>query len=384
MREEGFMSAAGQGAGTTTPPAKPHARVEWIDLAKAVAIVAIIVGHFTAFFLSLSPESDAAFRLMDTFHVPLFFLLSGYCMSGPLDKRRALRLLRRCGLPYLFCGIACLLVCAVAIDGFQPEAHVFGFLYGAGAYRGQILFGDPAVVQSIGVLWFLPCLLFGQLFASLCLRAERLAPWLPPLLALGLFMVGATTAGMLFLPLDVQPGLCAAWFICCGYLLKRQDAFRPGVPLRLMQAGGVLYMALVVAGPLEEAMYCNATYHQPLIDAIGCACAAVLVASLSKGLERLPRRAERAVSWIGRNTLAIFCFHAITLATGDHLKWRLLELVSAGVSLPLVLIGSLALDLLVSIACAWAVRYVPGVRAIFGYGPRIRADAPSAPHDAGT
>lgn len=345
------------------------ARIAWIDLAKALAIIAIIVGHFTAFFASVSPGADAAFRLMDSFHVPLFFLLSGYCLKGPLDRARAARLLKRCLVPYVFCGAACLVVCALFIKGFRLEQHLFGLFYGAGAYRDRILFADPAAVQAIGALWFLPSLLFGQLFASLCLRTARLSPALPVALALVLFLVGATTAGKLFLPFDLQQALCASWFICCGYLLKRHGAFERAPVLRLLQVAGALYMAALLSGTLEEPMYCNSTYHQPLVDCLGCVGAACLVASFAKGLERLPQRAEGALAWVGRNTLAIFCFHAITLAPGDHLKWWLLGIASAGAGVPAVLMASLATDLALSLLLAWAAPFVPGVRAVFGYAP---------------
>lgn len=348
-------------------------RIPWIDLAKAIAIVAIIVGHFTAFFASASPAADAAFRLMDSFHVPLFFLLSGYCLKGPLDRARAARLAKRCLLPYAFCGAACLVACALLIDGVRIEQHLFGLFYGAGAYRDHILFADTADVQAIGVLWFLPSLLFGQLFASLCLRAGKLGPGLPLALSFALFLVGATTAGLLFLPWDIQQALCAAWFICCGYLLKRYEVLRRPWARRALQVTGALYMAALVGGVLEEPMYCNSTYHQPVLDGLGCVGAACLVTSLAKGLERLPQRAEAALSWVGRNTLAIFCFHAITLATGDHLKWWLLDLASSGLGVAVVLPVSLGIDLALSIGLAWAVRFVPGVRAVFGYGPPDQA-----------
>ena len=293
-------------------------RIPWIDLAKAIAIVAIIVGHFTAFFASASPAADAAFRLMDSFHVPLFFLLSGYCLKGPLDRARAAKLAKRCLLPYAFCGAACLVACALLINGVRIEQHLFGLFYGAGAYRDHILFADAADVQAIGAL-------------------------------------------------------CAAWFICCGYLLKRYEVLRRPWARRALQMAGALYMAALVGGVLEEPMYCNSTYHQPVLDGLGCVGAACLVTSLAKGLERLPQRAEATLSWVGRNTLAIFCFHAITLATGEHLKGWLLDLASAGLGVAVVLPVSLGVDLALSIGLAWAVRFVPGVRTVFGYRPPDQA-----------
>ncbi len=341
-------------------------RIEWIDLAKAVAIIAIIVGHFTAFFLTVLPAAGPVFRFMDSFHVPLFFLLSGFCMSAPLGWERTVRLAKQCLVPYAFCGALCIVVCVFTVDGFRLEEHLFGFFYGAGAYRDHILFGDPAVVQSIGVLWFLPCLLFGKIFASLCLRLERFARWLPLAAAFAMFMVGALTAPLLFLPWDIQPALAAAWFICCGSMLGRYGVLERKGLRRGLQMAGALYVGGVSAGLFGDPMYCNSTYHQPVIDGIGCACAAVLVMGAARALERLPERIEHGLSWVGRNTLAIFCFHAISLAPGDYLKWDLLGLVSAGANPVLVLVGALVIDAALSIFFAWAALRTPGIRRIFG------------------
>lgn len=340
-------------------------RIAWIDLAKAVAIFAIMIGHFTAFFAAEVPAAGFLFRFTDSFHVPLFFLLSGYLMHAPLDRERAWRLARRCLVPYAFCGALCIVVCAFAIDGFRLEEHLFGFFYGAGAYRDRILFGDPSVVQSIGVLWFLPCLFFGKLFASLCLRLDRFGCWLPLAAALALFMIGALTAPLLFLPWDIQPALAAAWYICCGSVLARSRALAKPWLRRTLQAAGALYMAAVTFGLLGDPMYCNSTYHQPLIDAFGCVCAATLVMSVSRALEKLPGRAEGALTWVGRNTLTIFCFHAVTLASGDHLKWDLHALIVAGADPVLTLLVATVLDVALSILCAWAALHTPGVRRIF-------------------
>lgn len=44
-------------------------RIEWVDLAKGIAILAVITGHETSGFIKF---------LIFSFHMPIFFILSGY------------------------------------------------------------------------------------------------------------------------------------------------------------------------------------------------------------------------------------------------------------------------------------------------------------------
>jgi hypothetical protein len=54
-------------------PSPSGKRVEWIDLAKFIAISLMVMGH-------LGLPKPAA-RLIHVFHMPVFFLLSGYCFN---------------------------------------------------------------------------------------------------------------------------------------------------------------------------------------------------------------------------------------------------------------------------------------------------------------
>ena len=48
-------------------------RIEWIDICKYLGILAIYIGHF-------GTDAGSAFKFVFTYHVPLFFFLSG-CMD---------------------------------------------------------------------------------------------------------------------------------------------------------------------------------------------------------------------------------------------------------------------------------------------------------------
>ncbi len=71
-------------------------RIHYLDIAKGISMIAIVAGH-----LGNGPINQFVF----TFHVPIFFLLSGYFMKPmddiPFIKKKAKQLL----LPYIItCG----------------------------------------------------------------------------------------------------------------------------------------------------------------------------------------------------------------------------------------------------------------------------------------
>lgn len=44
-------------------------RIDWIDTAKGIGIIAVIIGHFHV--------PDLTMRLIYSWHMPLFFIISG-------------------------------------------------------------------------------------------------------------------------------------------------------------------------------------------------------------------------------------------------------------------------------------------------------------------
>lgn len=54
-------------------------RIEWIDRMRGLAIMLVVTGHLLQF--NGIPTSNAAFEWIYSFHMPLFFAISGYCAA---------------------------------------------------------------------------------------------------------------------------------------------------------------------------------------------------------------------------------------------------------------------------------------------------------------
>lgn len=133
-------------------------RIEWIDIAKGIAILAMVAGH-----VSLLPWEPVR-KLIFSFHMPLFFILSGYTTKQAIDnpftniKKYAKQLL----LPYLYIAVVSSLV-YLSRNGFTAEYIFNEFLRialgsGVPADYGP---GRPIFLKSIpvaGAIWFLPAM----------------------------------------------------------------------------------------------------------------------------------------------------------------------------------------------------------------------------------
>ena len=53
---------------------KVKKRVEYIDIAKGIALFLVVWGH-------LVPDDSTVFRIIFSFHMPLFFILSGMTLN---------------------------------------------------------------------------------------------------------------------------------------------------------------------------------------------------------------------------------------------------------------------------------------------------------------
>ena len=73
-------------------------RIEYIDIAKGVAIILVLLGHIETCPAGLKSS-------IYSFHMPLFFILSGYFMKEGTELRLlAKKLFKSLMVPYLIIG----------------------------------------------------------------------------------------------------------------------------------------------------------------------------------------------------------------------------------------------------------------------------------------
>jgi len=311
-------------------------RIETFDLLKGLGILLMIVGHSTG---KMSGLRDFIF----SFHMPLFFLISGYFFTSVKWKTLLSKNAQRLLVPYLFTGllIGAYLVFEVwqagGNPGFVALKRLKAIALGSGAPR---VLGINA---PIGAIWFLVALFWSTIFLNLALRTKY-----PLFLCLLFSGIGFALHGEIFLPLSFQPGLTGALFLYVGYWVKQQGFFTadPLIPTNASSSNKGLLPLVAFAlwftsfqrGQLE--MSCD-YYHLWYFDMLGAISACYLlwlgVRAFEEWLQvhaeslsiatRCARGVKSGLLFFGKYSLVVLCFHLVDLTC---IPWKYVQPIGWG------------------------------------------------------
>lgn len=315
-------------------------RVEWIDNARGIGILAIVLGH-------VYNRTAGLGRWLYAWHIPLFFLLPGVLFAlrggersepfGRLVVQKAKSLL----FPYVGFSLASVLLMAI----YEGVPNALSAL----VFKVILPFG-------MGTLWFLPTLFLAEVFF---LGVKRGAGGDGRVLAVYALVVVFTTlfsrlnytamsAGPWKTALDyvdlVNRALIGSVFIATGYYGAKW--------LRLPAEG--LPLALSVLPPLTATLVlCRYNYVDVHFSIIGnpalfyllalCGCYAVCAVAMllaSAGL-------SGAMKYMGRNALIVFATHSnftvlhYSRMLAAHTPWHRSATFVIAILLELVLIFAL-------------------------------------------
>lgn len=279
-------------------------RVAWIDVARGIGILSVIVGH------TVVPASDIAFAIF-TFHLPLFFVLSGYCSSfdAPFCSfvaRKARSLL----LPYVATLVIYYAYWALFYRGYSHDSNGFlhiaqvcllGLLYGTGQTVAQAPW-----IQAVGPVWFLPALFSANVVAYAVSRIAK--PGFERLAVVAMCAVAGMCLGhVLYMPWGLDVALVAQAFIFAGSALKAQRLS----PLLL----GLSLVAYLVSWQYHGLDLNDRYYSDLMISCVGAVGGSIVVIFFAQQLAKVavPRA---ALEYIGRASIVILCFHVFDVTHG--------------------------------------------------------------------
>ena len=134
-------------------------RVSWIDIAKGIGIFLIVFGHTIQ-------QTGIMRQILYSFHVPLFFVISGLTYKSDESSTFFLKKkIKGLLIPYWAVGLISIIVILLINqfvhlqqDNTNFFVNVFGLIYGN--YRTGLMWWNRP-------LWFIPCLFITLLFVDL-------------------------------------------------------------------------------------------------------------------------------------------------------------------------------------------------------------------------
>lgn len=278
-------------------------RKEYIDIARGIAIILMAIGH-----LGLK---NSLTQIIYSFHMPLFFVLSGMTIKHESDLRRYLnKRIKRLVVPYLL----------FALIFSNPEFTAWIYvLYGS---RNSI-----SLAGSSTPLWFLPCLFVADFIFQLLLRLHKYAgggitkcfitfisTCVLAILGLLLSRVNVIRLG---LPLSLDIALIALPFMCFGWLIgQKSDIKIKKSVLSVLLFGAVVLVFILYRYNLPISLTQGFNHVELSIGAVGIVplfyfCALLgsfAVVAISFLIQKF-----YVLSEMGKNTLTCLGIHGVVI-----------------------------------------------------------------------
>lgn len=286
-------------------------RIEYLDVARGIGILLVVLGHND--FGSLSPFFR---QLIYSFHVPLFFFLSGYFINtsaGFSDyfKKRFHSVLK----PYVF-TIFLIYIASVSFEkmGFQTAiGRIVKSLYGTFYYIDW------------GQLWFLPHLFVVSLYAFIFIRImDKLQNrWIRWALLLGTLAISLVFLHSFYpysvsvfgkeyeifgLPFSLDVLLLSGFFFLMGNEVRQVTAERTFNNLLILVAAGAGLVLLNILFPYDVDI-AKRIYDSFLVNTSEAVLGILLVLALARQIELHSGHLTSLFKYVGNISLIILLFH---------------------------------------------------------------------------
>lgn len=263
-----------------------------LDALKGCGIILMIIGH------SLFPSILA--RPFLVFHMPLFFIVSGYLFKEKPVVELVKKNFKRVIIPYLFTG--CIMWLCLALLNEQYDWGI-SLLFG-NAYK--TLCWDMS--YTVGPLWFLISFFFAALLFSLVNKIPQ--KWLQMVILLILFYISLWIKDAVnMLPLGILPAIPGALFFFLGNSLKkyRIKLFNKGTII----LGAICYLICCLYGQLAMSWH---IYRLQFVQIIAAFFSTIILYEILKKIKH-----KSFLSYVGMYSLPFMCIHSIDRHLGATL-----------------------------------------------------------------
>lgn len=332
-------------------------RLRYVDITKGIAIISIILGHL---------GNDHINRVVYTFHVPVFFFITGFFTNTKRSIRDFVKnKVRTLLVPYV---VTCLIITVIGtVEGWilgDARGAFFKWCY-ASVYGAGDTYTEPFYIPAIGALWFLWATFWGSLFLRISLECSK---YLRIAFIFALFLFGYCSRAICWFPLSLQAGACAAAFLYMGYLLKDAKESMKQVSSEL-KCAAVVFSVITwyfFIKDFQSFWFVHCDFGRGIVDILGSVCACFVVLCISKMIDWKTNYISRFLSFFGKYSLLVLCVHIIEL---NLFPWRQFtdKLIAFGMpeafQLPFLIIAKLAADL----TCVYILSRISFVRKLYGY-----------------
>lgn len=292
-------------------------RVDWIDIAKGLAIILMVIGH--------TIPNNHFMTLIFSFHMPLFIILSGFVYKPLKDKTELLTRLKKYIRKILFPYLITLFICSVIIFCKNYDWNFLNFIsfvmknliWGNGV--GYTFLGINFI--NIGPIWFLLTLFFAKIIFDLInYKFGHYDLHVNIIIFCFLLLCGIEIGLSIWLPQNFDLVFIFLFYLYIGYLFKQYyNKLNTNGTLLFVVAFMIWCICLGFNINIELAVR---KYPYYILSVVESLCASYCVIELCKILCET-KLIKNILMNIGRISLIILCVHSIECFLID---WRSLSI----------------------------------------------------------
>lgn len=272
-------------------------RVTYLDIAKGFAILAVISGH-----CGLGKIGTFLY----TFHLPLFFIISGYCFKFQNDFKVFIKSkVKNYLVPYFCCSII-LAVYGFITHGLKSGEWIIIYLIDRLLSfiiqrRHTTLWFLAALFFGVLIFWLI-CKLFKNNLKNICIVSSILS---------FTFIIYDEVIGI-SLPWNIDTSFIILFYLAFGYLLKSKSILEHMISnKRRLPIYIVAAWVINISCSLANYLLCHKTYEMfvssygvfPLTIIAACAGSVGVIFISTYFVDIF------LIKWLGENTMAFFAFH---------------------------------------------------------------------------
>ncbi len=274
---------------------KSNLRLNYIDIARGIAIILMVLGH-----IHHIPLRTFIF----SFHMPLFIIVSGMFFNTKENLKDIVKkIVKNLFIPYMlaiwFTHILNFIFYKQSINVITITIQIFC------AFSNKKIFNN---VDTVGALWFIPFLIVCKFCFYFINKFSKENDLLNGVICTAFTLFGIYLGEIhLYLPWSIDVAFASMIFYYFGYILKKYELLDKNLHnVKVLLYTFLIYEICLFFGQIELA---TRSYPYGFICYITAMCGTIIIFGLSNLLEKTTNYISRILQWYGKNSLYILLFH---------------------------------------------------------------------------
>mgnify|MGYP004664867891 CR=1 FL=1 len=287
-------------------------RLEYVDIARGIAIILIVLGHS----ITYSQNCRIIYKIIYSFHVALFFIISGYTYKIKKEesffeffKRKFIRIM----VPYYIWALLFIIPFYIFGSSTGDAIGASYSMHGLKKIFFNILYanGNLFALKQNSALWFLPSLFSMEIIYYYVIKKSDNNKFLTALYVTLEFIIAIMAYKFMkfVFPLGINTCLHFGIFYHLGYLIKKNNLIESNILNNIFS-----FIIITIIGIF------SALLNHRIVSAIDYAYGNLYLAifsgiflSISVFIISKKIKTNKLLEYIGQNTMGILIFHKLAV-----------------------------------------------------------------------